>query len=51
LWQRNYYEHIVRDGESLNHIRQYIAANPTRWSYDRENLAATRPELEEVWRS
>ncbi len=25
LWQRNYYEHIIRDEESLNRIRQYIA--------------------------
>jgi REP element-mobilizing transposase RayT len=27
-WQRNYYEHIVRDEESLNRIRQYITDNP-----------------------
>jgi hypothetical protein len=36
-------------GESLNHIRQHSADNPARWSYDREDLAATRPEPEEVW--
>jgi putative transposase len=28
LWQRNYYEHIVRDNESLERIRQYIIDNP-----------------------
>jgi REP element-mobilizing transposase RayT len=39
LWQRNYYEHIVRDEESLNRIRQYIADNPAQWEFDRENPA------------
>jgi putative transposase len=30
LWQRNYYEHIVRDHADLERIRQYIAQNPTK---------------------
>ena len=33
-WQRNYYEHIIRDQESLNKIRQYIKENPIRWKYN-----------------
>ncbi|MGQ9855011.1 MAG: transposase [Candidatus Oleimicrobiaceae bacterium] len=37
LWQRNYYEHVIRSDESLNKIRQYIATNPLRWTMDREN--------------
>jgi REP element-mobilizing transposase RayT len=37
LWQRNYYEHIVRDDGSLDRIRQYIRDNPVRWEIDREN--------------
>jgi len=37
VWQRNYYEHIIRDDESLNRIRQYIAENPLHWYLDREN--------------
>jgi hypothetical protein len=37
VWQRNYYEHIVRDEESLDRIRQYIAENPSCWHLDREN--------------
>ncbi|HXQ22545.1 MAG TPA: transposase [Candidatus Acidoferrales bacterium] len=37
VWQRNYYEHIVRNNEELNRIRAYIAANPMRWDLDREN--------------
>ncbi len=41
LWQRNYYEHVIRDGRSLNHIRQYIADNPVQWGFDLENPAAS----------
>ena len=37
LWQRNYYEHIIRNETALEHIRQYIADNPARWAFDREN--------------
>jgi REP element-mobilizing transposase RayT len=37
VWQRNYYEHIVRNEESLTRGRQYIADNPARWATDREN--------------
>ena len=37
LWQRNYYEHIIRNERSLNKIRQYIADNPARWPDDPEN--------------
>ncbi len=37
LWQRNYYEHIIRNAEELNCIRQYIADNPMQWAMDREN--------------
>jgi hypothetical protein len=29
-WQRNYYEHAIRDDFDLNHIRPYIAYNPAR---------------------
>jgi len=48
-WQRNYYEHIIRNEESLDRIRRYIADNPARWSFDRENPAATEPETEHAW--
>lgn len=37
LWQRNYYEHIVRNEDKLNKIREYIQNNPLRWQFDREN--------------
>jgi len=37
VWQRDYYEHVVRNEEELDRIRQYIAGNPTCWDQDREN--------------
>ena len=39
LWQRNYYEHIIRDEASLHRIRTYMKVNPSRWEFDRENPA------------
>lgn len=39
LWQRNYYEHIIRDEASLHRIRTYMEENPSRWEFDRENPA------------
>jgi REP element-mobilizing transposase RayT len=49
VWQRNYYEHIIRDEESLNRIRQYILDNPARWAFDQNNLASMMPEPEDEW--
>ncbi len=37
VWQRNCYEHIIRNERELNRIRQYIRDNPARWAEDREN--------------
>ncbi|NJL39998.1 MAG: hypothetical protein HC899_27025 [Leptolyngbyaceae cyanobacterium SM1_4_3] len=34
MWQRNYYEHIIRDEKSLQFIRQYIHHNPISWQQD-----------------
>ena len=42
LWQRNYYEHVIRDEAALDRIRQYIADNPARWHEDPENPDAVR---------
>lgn len=42
VWQRSYYEHIIRNEESLNQIREYIETNPIRWHLDRENPEAMR---------
>ncbi len=35
LWQRNYYEHIVRDEEDYSRIVDYIHNNPQKWEEDR----------------
>lgn len=40
LWQRNYYEHIIRNEDELKRIREYIINNPVQWDIDRENPAA-----------
>ena len=36
-WQRNYYDHIIRDNKSLHRIRKYIINNPQYWEEDRNN--------------
>lgn len=40
LWQRNYWEHIIRDESELNRIRAYIINNPYRWEQDREHFTS-----------
>ena len=37
LWQRNYYEQVIRDDDDLNTIQEYIVNNPARWDEDTEN--------------
>jgi REP element-mobilizing transposase RayT len=37
LWQRNYYEHIIRNNVELKKIRHYIRSNPRNWDKDTEN--------------
>ncbi|MBD2293049.1 transposase [Anabaena sphaerica FACHB-251] len=37
IWQLNYHEHIIRNEEALNNIRQYIVKNPINWAEDKEN--------------
>ncbi|HRY82448.1 MAG TPA: transposase [Candidatus Moranbacteria bacterium] len=38
LWQRNYYDHIIRNEIELNKIREYILENPKNWERDRNNI-------------
>ncbi len=37
FWQRNYYEHVIRNEDDLNEIRQYIINNPLKGELDEEN--------------
>lgn len=39
VWQRNYYEHVIRNETDLANIRQYIANNPMKWDLDENNPA------------
>ena len=39
VWQRNYYEHVVRNEAELMAIREYVVGNPARWDDDENNPA------------
>ncbi|MGK7944307.1 MAG: transposase, partial [Microcystaceae cyanobacterium] len=40
IWQRNYYEQVIRDEKALTNIRQYIRNNPLNWHDDPEYSAS-----------
>jgi REP element-mobilizing transposase RayT len=42
IWQRNFYEHVVRDDRGFERILAYIQENPRRWESDPENPLATK---------
>ena len=51
VWQRNYYERVIRDEDELARIREYIVNNPLQWQFDRENPdRMTNPQYENQWR-
>lgn len=52
VWQRNYFEHIVRTEEALQRIRSYIIDNPSRWIVDRYHSQPVGPDpfAVEIWR-
>ncbi len=47
VWQRNYWEHVIRNGRTLDAARQYITQNPLHWELDRCN---TNPKHADPWR-
>ena len=49
LWQRNYYERVIRDARALREIRGYVAANPARWRIP--HVAAVDDDFEEPRKS
>jgi putative transposase len=51
FWQRNFYDHVIRDEDSLNRIREYIVTNPQRWELDRENPRAIGEDDFDLWLS
>lgn len=43
IWQRNYYEHIIRNESGLSRIRQYIIDNPLKWDADHDKSHHEKP--------
>jgi putative transposase len=37
VWQKGYYEHVIRDEEEFTRIGEYVLFNPAKWETDREN--------------
>jgi len=37
LWQRGYYDHVVRSDDALDRVREYIRNNPLSWALDEDN--------------
>ncbi len=44
LWQRNYYEKIIRNEKAYENIRRYIVENPLNWDEDEENIFKFKPK-------
>lgn len=49
VWQRNYYEHLIRDDAAMARIYNYIATNPFRWHLDVDNPHRLGVDLLEEW--
>jgi len=47
MWQRNYYQHIIRSDRELIRIRKYVATNSLHWPFDPENPSAITPDGDE----
>ncbi|RMF88108.1 MAG: transposase [Nitrospinota bacterium] len=52
VWQRNYWEHVIRTERTLEVVRRYIVENPLRWHLDRynENATGSDPLARDLWR-
>ncbi len=37
VWQRNYFDRVIRNEKELYKIREYIIHNPLQWEFDKEN--------------
>jgi len=44
VWQRNYFEHVIRNENELHRIQKYIIENPLNWDSDDENPHNTRTD-------
>jgi len=49
VWQRGFWEHIVRGPEALERIQRYIVENPSRWPYDSQNRDRRGEDPFDAW--
>jgi putative transposase len=49
IWQRGFFEHVIRNDNSLERIREYILGNPGRWELDNENPRQTEADDFDEW--
>ena len=45
IWQRGYFERVIRNERELEQVREYIANNPAKWDLDAENPAVRTKEI------
>ena len=45
VWQRNYYERVIRNEDELSRARDYIVKNPVKWELDKENPVNCRDDI------
>ncbi len=50
FWQRNYYEHIIRNERAYLAIREYILSNPAHWGADQLNPTMPANQFNRYWR-
>ena len=50
FWQRNYYEHIIRNERAYFAIREYILSNPVNWGADKLNPTMPTNQFNRYWR-
>lgn len=43
VWQRGYFEHVLRDTREFVNAKDYIIKNPLRWAFDEENAERKSP--------
>lgn len=49
VWQRGYYEHVIRNENALEQIREYILTNPENWSRDIDNPDQSGVDVLDAW--
>ena len=48
LWQRNYYDRVIRDEREYNFVRNYIFCNPERWEQDQLNNLSQATDFDDI---